>query len=105
MHYFKYDWAKTIAIDDDRVFCAGGAIDYRSSDDAFIVNVKTGFTKQMPKMTSPRQGHGIALACGYVYCCAGFNRALGYDGELASCERFSLIEHKWNNDVPNMPRE
>ena len=55
-------------------------------------------------MTTPRQGHGIAMACGYVYCCAGFNRALGYDGELASCERFSLIEQKWKNDVPDMSR-
>jgi len=53
-YYFKYDWAKTVSIDDDRVFCAGGAYDYNSSDDAFTVNVKTGDVEQMPKMTEPR---------------------------------------------------
>jgi hypothetical protein len=92
---FKQNWAKTISIDDDTVFCAGGSLEYSSSNEVYLVNVKTGFVTQMPNMSKPRQGHGIALVCGFVYCCAGFDRALMYNGELDTCERFSLINREW----------
>ena len=56
----------------------------------------------MQDMNNSRQGHGMTLACGYVYCCAGFS----YSNEdlLKSCERFSLLDQKWeNNAVPDLP--
>ena len=51
---FHYDWAKTVAIDDDHVFLAGGSTGFTSTAAVFIINVKNGNVEIMPTMKAPR---------------------------------------------------
>ena len=40
----------------------------------------------------------MCLVKDYVYCCGGFDEFLNLD----QCERFSLKDSKWVDDVPDM---
>ena len=43
----------------------------------------------------------MTLACGYIYCCAGFCYQ-NTDELTKSCERFSLLDQTWES-IPDLP--
>jgi hypothetical protein len=102
------DWSKIIHISGDQYFIAGGSKETSTvnrydlnqvySDKVFMLDASNGLIEQLPSMQHKRQAQGMCLLNGIVYCCGGL------DGTriFSHCERYSLKDKKWMQDVPHL---